>query len=133
MSGNIKHKIISVLIAVVLIVVIVIVAFGGRIKESLANGEEINARWLLGLIYPEKYAYSTEQADLNEYFKLFSADDVAIIYNDEIYEENGLYYNGEVYFKLSTAESFFTDRFYYNDIEQVLLYSTSTGIYTVNL
>ena len=133
MSGNIKHKIISVLVAVVLIIVIVIAAFGSRIKESLANGEEISLRWVLGLIYPEKYAYSTEQANLNDYFQLFSEDDTALIVNDEIYADNGLYINGEVYFKLSTAEALFTDRFYYNDTEQVLLYSTATDIYRVDL
>ena len=133
MSGNIKHKIISVLVAVLLIIVIVIVAFGSRIKESLANGEEISLRWVLGLIYPEKYAYSTEQANLNDYFQLFSEDDTALIVNDEIYADNGLYINGEVYFKLSTAEALFTDRFYYNDTEQVLLYSTATDIYRVDL
>ena len=133
MSGNIKHKIISVLVAVVLIIVIVIAAFGSRIKESFANGEEISLRWVLGLIYPEKYAYSTEQANLNDYFQLFSEDDTALIVNDEIYADNGLYINGEVYFKLSTAEALFTDRFYYNDTEQVLLYSTATDIYRVDL
>jgi len=133
MKRKVKHKVISVLIAVILIVIIIIAAFGARIKESLANGEEINARWFLGLIYPEKYAYSTEQADLYEYFQLFSQDEVAIVLGNERLEDKGIMINGRVYFKLETAEALFTDRFYYNADEQVLLYTTATSIYEVDL
>ncbi len=127
------HKLISVLVAIVLIIVIVIIAFGKQIKNSMASGEAFSARWLLSLIYPDKYAYSTEYADLNEYFQLFSQDDVAIINGQQRIDARGKVINGEVYFDLATVGKLFTDRFYYNENEKVLLYTTQTDIYRVNL
>ena len=53
---EVKHKLISVVVAIVLIVLIVIIAFGKQIKTSMDNGEEINGRWFLALVYPDKYA-----------------------------------------------------------------------------
>ena len=130
---QIKHKLISVLVAIALIVIILIVAFGKQIKQSIASGEEINARWFLALIYPEKYSYSTEYADMNEYFQLFAPDDVAIILGDNKLTDKGKVINGSVYFPLDTAENIFTDRFYYNEDEKVLMYTTSESIYEVDV
>ena len=59
-------KIIPVLIAVVLIIIIVGVSFGKGIVE--------------------KYSYSKDRADLNEYFGV-SGDEGAIIMQDEIIED----------------------------------------------
>ncbi|MCQ2540978.1 MAG: glycosyl hydrolase family 18 protein [Lachnospiraceae bacterium] len=132
-NNKTKHKIISIVITIALIIGIIVIAFGSAIKTSIENGDEIDARWFLGLIYPDKYAYSREMADLNEYFQLFGASDVAIIVGNERIEDRGTYQNGAVYFPLSTAERLFTDRFYYNSEEGKLLYSTSTDIYTVDL
>lgn len=130
---EVKHKLISVVVAIVLIVLIIIVAFGKQIKTSMDNGEEINGRWFLALVYPDKYAYSNETADLNEYFELFSQDDVAIILGDERLDERGTMKDGHVYFLLSTAEKLFTDRFYFNEVEENLLYTTADSIYNVDL
>lgn len=132
-NNKAKHKIISIVITIALIIGIIVIAFGSAIKTSIENGDEIDARWFLGLIYPDKYAYSREMADMNEYFQLFGASDVAIIVGNERIEDRGTYQNGVVYFPLSTAERLFTDRFYYNSEEGKLLYSTSTDIYTVDL
>ena len=130
---SVKSKIISALIAIVLIIIVGIIAFGGRIKKSLENGETINGRWFLALIYPDKYAYSTEKADYNEYFGNFSADDVAIVLQDEIIEDKARVINGVTYFSLDTVSNLLTDRFYYNQAEKVLLYTTSTDIIKVNI
>ena len=130
---EVKHKIISVVVAIVLIVLIVAIAFGKQIKESIANGDEINGTWFLALIYPDKYAYSSEQYDLNEYFKLTSGDDVAIILGDERLEDRALYKDNHVYVTLDTVSSLFTKRFYYNENEHNLLYSTASDIYRVDL
>lgn len=132
-NNKTKHKIISVIITIALIIGIVVIAFGSAIKTSIENGDEIDARWFLGLIYPDKYAYSREMADMNEYFQLFGASDVAIVVGNERIEDRGTYQNGAVYFPLSTVEKLFTDRFYYNSEEGKFLYSTSTDIYTVDV
>ena len=82
-NNKTKHKIISIVITIALIIGIIVIAFGSAIKTSIENGDEIDARWFLGLIYPDKYAYSREMADMNEYFQLFGASDVAIIVGNE--------------------------------------------------
>ncbi len=128
-----KHKVISILVAIVLIIIIALIAFGGKIKESMNNGEEIGIHWLLALLYPDKYSYSVETADLNEYYQLFSEDDIAIILQDERIESSGKLLDGTVYFSISTISDLFTDRFYVNDEEGILLYTTSTDIYKVNI
>lgn len=130
---RLRNKIISVLVAVVLIIIVAAIAFGGRIKESIAGGEEIGLRWFLALIYPEKYSYSTQMADMNEYFQLFSQDDIAIILQNERIEDRGKLIDGTVYFSIATVEKLFTDRFYVNADGTALLYTTSDEIRTVNI
>lgn len=129
----IKARIISFVVAIALIVLVGAIAFGGRIKESIANGDEFNLRFFLALIYPDKYAYSGEMADLNEYFQLFKADDVAIVLQNERIEDRGKLVDGKVYFSVDTVSRLFTKRFYYNDTENNLLYTTSDSIRKVDL
>lgn len=130
---RLRNKIISVLVAVVLIIIVVVIAFGGRIKESIASGEDIGLRWFLALIYPDKYSYSTQMADMNEYFQLFSQDDIAIILQNERIEDRGKLIDGTVYFSITTVEKLFTDRFYVNADGTALLYTTSNEVRTVNI
>lgn len=132
-ARQVKAKIITFVVAVALIIIVGLIAFGGRVKESMENGEDINARWFLALLYPDKYAYSSDLMDMNEYFQLFASDDVAIILQNERIEDRGKLYEGRLYFSLDTVASIFTKRFYYNAVEQVLLYTTSTDIMSVNL
>ncbi|MBR5420171.1 MAG: chitinase [Lachnospiraceae bacterium] len=122
------QSLLAIGVALLLIVIIFLVAFGGRIKESIANHEEINGRWFLSLLYPEKYSYGTAYADMKEYFQLFSEDDVAIILQDERIAAHAKYIDKTVYFSLDTIRELFTRRFYVNDDEGVLLYSTSEQV-----
>ncbi len=130
---KLRNKIISVLVAVVLIIIVAAIAFGGRIKESVAGGEEIGLRWFLALIYPDKYSYSTQMADMNEYFQLFSQDDIAIILQDERIDDRGRLIDGTVYFSITTVEKLFTDRFYVNADGSALYYTKSDEIDIVNI
>ncbi len=130
---KLRNKIISVLVAVVLIIIVVAIAFGGRIKESIANGEEIGLRWFLALIYPEKYSYSTQMADMNEYFQLFAQDDIAIILQNERIDDRGKLIDGTVYFSITTVEKLFTDRFYVNADGTALYYTMSDEVRIVNI
>lgn len=130
---QLRNKIISVLIAIVLIIVIGAIAFGGRIKESRENGEEFGLRWFLALIYPDKYSYSMEMADMNEYFQLFSQTDIAIILQNERIDDRGKLIDDTVYFPLDTVRHLFTDRFYVSADGGTLLYTTSDEIHKVIL
>lgn len=108
-----KKKLIPVLLAIVLIVVIAAIAFGGSLID--------------------RFSYSKERADLNSYYGLEAQDDIAIVLQDEIVEEKAKLIDGVCYFDLPTVEKYFTDRFYVNTQEQVLLYTTATDVIRINI
>ena len=126
------QSVLAVIIALILIAVVIMVAFGDRIKESMANREELGGRWLLSLLYPEKYSYGMDPANLKEYFQLFNNEDVAIILQDERIAAHAKLFDGAVYFSIDTVRDLFTKRFYVNADENKLLYSTSTQVIKVN-
>ncbi|MCR4584984.1 MAG: chitinase [Lachnospiraceae bacterium] len=123
------HKVLAFLIAVALIVLVFMIAFAGRIKQNIDSGQKMGVKWFLALLYPEKYSYATNMADLNEIFSITSPEDTAIVLGDEIIASRARYLEGHVYFSLETVKELFTDRFYYNEDEKVLIYSTSTDMY----
>lgn len=106
-----KKKVIPVLIAIVLIFVVIAVAFGSVIID--------------------KYSYSKDYADMEAYYGLEQRDDVAIVLQDQILEEKAKLIDGTYYFNLNTVVEYFTDRFYINDVEQVILYTTATDVIKV--
>lgn len=108
-----KKRIILVLVPIVLIIIILAVAFGGKL-------------W-------ERFSYSREHANLNEYFGLTQDSDCAIVLQDDILEDMAKFVHGTHYFTLSTVEKYFTDRFYVNTDEQVLLFTTDTDVIRVNI
>lgn len=108
-----KKRIILILVPVVLIIIILAAAFGGKL-------------W-------ERFSYSREHADLNEYFGLTQDSDCAIVLQDEILDDMAKFVHGTHYFTLSTVEKYFTDRFYVNADEQVLLFTTDTDVIKVNI
>lgn len=98
-------KAIPVIIAIVLICVVLGVSFGKTILE--------------------RYSYGHEKADLNAYFDIYSASEVPVILQDTRIEEKGSMKDGHVYFPLSTVKKLFTDRFYYDYNENLLLYTNA--------
>ncbi|MBP5608190.1 MAG: hypothetical protein J6X66_07985 [Lachnospiraceae bacterium] len=122
------QSVLAIIIAIALIAVVIMVAFGDRIKESLANREELGGRWLLSLLYPEKYSYGMDPANLKDYFQLFNDEDVAIILQDERIAAHAKIFDDAVYFSIDTIRDLFTKRFYVNTEENKLLYSTSDQV-----
>jgi spore germination protein YaaH len=108
-----KKHIITVLVPIVLIFVVIGVAFGSKIVE--------------------RYSYSQEKADLNEYFGITESDEVAFVLQDDIMSEKAKLVGGECYFDLSTVTKYFTDRFYVNSDEQVLLFTTDTDVIRIDI
>lgn len=108
-----KKRIITVLVPVVLILVVIAAALGSRLLE--------------------RYSYSKNKADLREYFHLEQEDEVAMVVQDTIVDEKAKYKDGMVYFSLSTVETYFTDRFYANSVDQVLLFTTDTDVIQINI
>lgn len=108
-----KKRIITVLVPVVLILVVIAVALGSQILE--------------------RYSYSKDKADLRAYFHLEQQDEVAMVVQDTIVDEKAKLRDGIVYFALSTVEKYFTNRFYANSLDQVLLFTTDTDVIQINI
>ena len=98
-------KAVPVMIALILIIVIGAVAFGGKILD--------------------KYSYSKELADLDEYYGV-SGDRLAVILQDEMVEEQAVVRDNTIYFDIDTVHKYFNEGFYVDLAEQKVLYTTAT-------
>ncbi len=98
-------KAIPVIVAVALIVVIGAVYVGTKLLD--------------------KYSYGEEYADLNEYYALNGEEEVAIVLQDERVEEKALLRDGVYYFDYATVRKYFNSRFYVDEVEGLLLYTTA--------
>lgn len=77
----------------------------------------------------EKYTYSSEKANLQEYFGITkSGSEVAIVLNDELIETKALYMEGEVYFPFDFVDANINNHFYYDQTENLLLFTNATDI-----
>ena len=102
-------KAIPVVIAIVLIIALVGIFYGETLIES---------------VY-----YTSEREDLYQYFGLVESDDVAMIIQDAHIDEKAKLVDGNCYFDMATVEKYFTDRFYINKEEGIVLYTTEKDIY----
>ncbi|MDE6950445.1 MAG: SH3 domain-containing protein [Lachnospiraceae bacterium] len=107
-------KLIPVLIAIVLIVIIGGISFGSLIRE--------------------KYSYSEEKADLNEYFGV-TGDEAAIILQDEITGEKArVAADGTFYITYDTvSDHFIYTRLYVNEEENSIRYVLPDRILSYNI
>lgn len=109
-------KALPVIIALLLIIIIGGVAFGGKLID--------------------KYSYSKELADLDEYFGVTDAavgdadGNLAIVLQDKLIEEQAVVKNGTVYFDLNFIQTYFNDIFYVDKGERKLLFTTANDIIT---
>lgn len=102
-------KVIPVVIAIALIIIVFALSFGKGLYE--------------------KYSYGHDYADLNDYFEIFAKDDVPIILQNEKYGKNAKIYDGNLYFEREIIEELFTERFYLDTNEGLLLYLTPSTTY----
>lgn len=105
-------KIVPVMIALLLILIIGGVGIGGMLLD--------------------KYSYSKETADLEEYYGV-TQDRLAIVLQDEIIPEQAVCRDGICYFDLDTVHTYFNEGFYADMTEQLLLYTTAADTYRVNI
>ena len=109
-------KVIPMIIAVLLIVVVGAIAFGGKILD--------------------KYSYSKELADLDEYYGVTDASvgaedgNLAIVLQDEMIAEQAVLKEGTVYFDLDTVQKYFNEIFYADIYEQKLLFTSAEDTFT---
>lgn len=100
-----KKKAIPVIVALILIVILGAVVVGGYLLE--------------------RFSYSDERMDLEEYFGV-EGDRLAIVLQDEVLEEQALMRDGRCYFTLAQVQELFNEAFYGDDGEQLLLLTTAT-------
>lgn len=111
-------KMIPVIIAILLIVVVGAVSFGGKLIE--------------------RYSYSKEHADLDEYYGVVNGaaegedGNLAIVLQDDFIPEQAVVNGGVVYFDLDTVKTYFNDIFYADRIEQKLLLTTADETFTAD-
>lgn len=98
-----KKKMMPVLVALGLIVLIVAAAGG--------------------VFLYQRYSYSREEADLKAYFGIGSPEEMAIVLNDGMTEEKGLWKDGHCYLTLDAVHELLNGRFYADDNEKLLLYT----------
>lgn len=105
-------KIVPVIVALVLILIIGGVGVGGMLLE--------------------KYSYSKETEDLEEYYGV-AGDRLAIVLQDEIVPEQAIRRGGVCYFDLDTVHTYFNEGFYVDLQEQLLLYTTAVDTYRAGI
>ena len=103
-----KKQLIPFLIAIVLIIVI-----GGIGAVSILFG---------------KYSYSDAMMNLEEYYELTEADQVAIVHGTEHIETKAKLDQGIYYLDFDSVQNLLNSRFYHDTAEQLLLYTTPTEI-----
>lgn len=78
--------------------------------------------------YIEKYTYTKDKQDLNEYYGLSQADDVAIVWQDSKIETKAKLMEGRVYLDYDSVCDMLNDRFYVDYNENWFIYTTPTDI-----
>ena len=108
MGAHMKKRILPVIIAILLILVIA----GGA----------------LGKVLLDKYSYSKEEADWNEFYQVSESDRSAIILQDEMVEEQALIRDDVCYFDLATVHKYMNEVFYADMTEKLLLYANPAEV-----
>lgn len=80
-----------------------------------------------GSVLLDKYSYSKEEADWDEFYQV-SGEESAIILQDEMVEEKAIIRNGICYLDLATVHKYLNEIFYADMEERLLLYTTATDI-----
>lgn len=87
----------------------------------------------VGMKLYEKYSYSKETMDLSEYYKIAQEGRAAMIVGDEVVEEQAVVRDGNYYLPLSFVKQNLNDKFYYDRYENLLLLTTPTQLYEIEL
>ena len=69
-----------------------------------------------------KYLPSTEMADKQDLFQV-KGEQTAIIFNSELQEAKGITRDGQTYLPITWVNEFINEKFYWDDIEKLLVYT----------
>ncbi len=82
----------------------------------------------VGKVLLDKYSYSKEMADLDEYYQVSGKEECAIILQDERIDEKAVLQDGVPYLDLATVHKYLNENFYADMNEQLLLHTTAVDI-----
>lgn len=75
-----------------------------------------------GIRIIQKNTPSKELADINDWYHV-EGDQVALIFNDQQQDTQGLYVDGQTYLPITWVNNNLNDRFYWDDTEKILVYA----------
>lgn len=81
-----------------------------------------------GIMMYSKFAPSKKVMDLYEYYQAEDNNDVTLILQNKIYEQKGKLIDGHIYVDYDTITTYFNKRFYLDNNESLLIYTTPTEI-----
>lgn len=70
---------------------------------------------------------SKEIMELNDYYQV-EGEELLIFMENELYEKKGLYIDNTIYVDIDTVQEYINKRFYWDNIENILVYTTPTEI-----
>ncbi len=82
---------------------------------------------IVGMTLIKKYTPSDQVMDIEEYYQV-EENEALIIFQNGIYEKKALYEDGEVYLDYETIIEFINKRFYWDNNENLLIYTTPTEL-----
>lgn len=103
-----RKKILPVVAALILIVIVAIIGIISKVVE--------------------KYTPSDETVTAKEYFGIQGANEVGLILQDQVSERKGLRADGVLYLDYEVVKEYLNSRFYWDEKEQVMVYTTPTDI-----
>lgn len=80
----------------------------------------------------KKYTPTKERVDLQEYYKVQGADDMALILDRQLLEEKAKLWDGHVYLDYQAVRQYLNQRFYWDSNENILRYTTDSDVISVN-
>lgn len=86
----------------------------------------------VGKVMWDKYSYSRETVDLDEYYGVTEGQ-LAIVLQDERIPENAVVVGSDVYFDYNTVKAYINDGFYVDRDADKLLYTTAADTVTTSL
>ena len=106
-EGNgLKRKnsmVVPVVVGLVLLLIVLVGLFGYR-------------------VYQERYGYSTEKANLDEYYGVRDPQDVPIVLGNTLSDYHARLFDGAYYLDIDSVHEILNDRFYYGEKDGIVLY-----------
>lgn len=80
----------------------------------------------------KKYTPTKERVDLQEYYHIQDADDMALVLDQQLLEEKAKFWDDHVYLDYAAVRQYLNQRFYWDSNENILRYTTDSDVISVN-